>query len=704
MSAMDPLVRRLTQSTSQPLDVNHAGRSSSLSDIGDHAVNEGLERVVHANDDIEANDTEAETERLENTPLKRRKHQNVVLTAQNRVHSSGTSPLRATLHSMDYSGTGAWLPHDELQQTSDISSLEDSSEGEAQHISTTSPPRKRKRTSLENASMSSQSPPDGNKSPSASSLSPSVTSKAAEATIEESLQDDNAIESEIEDLHTTPLKNKQKSNMRKRKGKMLSITENAQAHTSIGRGSSGDAGDGGEIVYGDEAEIEDAGDAELDNPGKTEEGLIRKKSALDSLSALEKCFATLRDKLFDERLASANEELALLQQPGFVHPELLAMKEAVDQRRNQKIEYQRTRLNYKLQSLQRESVATKHQALSQYMQTVREIRDRSLAQLNREFYQVQRERRNVEGDVPDYMYTFVTRRSQQITQQTAYNNEVSVLSGIAKYVGFPAAPTIKHARPNELHEDMRDMGIALQPPQVLQSTPPPLRTSYSAAAMPGQIPAVDDFLERNAWANPQHSAHQQQRQQMHRDVSNVSRVPTPLSTPAGQRGVIDLTNPHGSGSTVAEPQSGPDSYIVPTSATGDQSKASTSEVNAVQAPTVVASTPSKIAGSLPETTPATAEALEMILSHSRFMNSSKPDQDSSPPDRGYPPTRESHTPTTLPKPLPFTHSAASRASPPVRLSAKVDNVCQPARRSPVPRQFSNPIPAIATGNGQRFRS
>ena len=164
-------------------------------------------------------------------------------------------------------------------------------------------------------------------------------------------------------------------------------------------------------------------------------------------------------RLFDERLALANEELVLLQRPGFAHPELLAMKEAVDQRRDEKIRYQRTHLRYKLQSLQKESVATKHQALSQYMQTVREVKDRSLDQLNKEFYQIQRERRSVEGDVPDFMYTFTDKRSKQITQQTSYNVEVSVLSGVAKHVGFPAAPRIRTARPNELDEDMQNMGV-----------------------------------------------------------------------------------------------------------------------------------------------------------------------------------------------------------------------------------------------------
>ena len=48
----------------------------------------------------------------------------------------------------------------------------------------------------------------------------------------------------------------------------------------------------------------------------------------------------------------------------------------------------------------------------------------------------------------------------QITQQTAYNKEVSVLSGIAKYVGFPTAPDITGVRAAELDEDMEKMGVS----------------------------------------------------------------------------------------------------------------------------------------------------------------------------------------------------------------------------------------------------
>ena len=150
----------------------------------------------------------------------------------------------------------------------------------------------------------------------------------------------------------------------------------------------------------------------------------------------------------------------MLEQPAPIHPELLAMKEVIDHRRDQKVEYENDLMRLKLMTLQRESVANKAQAHSQYLQTIREVRDSYLESLNQRCYQVQRERRSCEGDVPDCMYTFTTKRSQQITHQTAYNTEVSILAGVAKHVGFPAAPKIGNARSKEIDDDFRSMGVS----------------------------------------------------------------------------------------------------------------------------------------------------------------------------------------------------------------------------------------------------
>jgi len=152
--------------------------------------------------------------------------------------------------------------------------------------------------------------------------------------------------------------------------------------------------------------------------------------------------------------------LAILESATPIHLDLVAMKDIIDQRRDQKLKYEQNLMKYKLQTLQRESIANKVQAHSQYMQTARETRESFLEKLNKEFYQLQRERRSVDGDVPDYLYGFSTTKTQQIKRQTAYNAEVSILSGFAKYVGFPAAPEISKAKPKEVEDDLRSMEVS----------------------------------------------------------------------------------------------------------------------------------------------------------------------------------------------------------------------------------------------------
>lgn len=69
-------------------------RSSSLSEIGDRVGNDDLvssrSRLANGSD---PDDTEAETERLEESPQKPRKNQSVVMTPTTHIFRNGTSPL-----------------------------------------------------------------------------------------------------------------------------------------------------------------------------------------------------------------------------------------------------------------------------------------------------------------------------------------------------------------------------------------------------------------------------------------------------------------------------------------------------------------------------------------------------------------------------------------------------------------------------------
>lgn len=84
-------------------------RSSSLSEIGDRIGNDNLvssrSRLPNGSD---PEDTEAETERLEESPQKPRKNQNVVMASTPHMFSNGTSPLSD--HPLPINGANAGKP------------------------------------------------------------------------------------------------------------------------------------------------------------------------------------------------------------------------------------------------------------------------------------------------------------------------------------------------------------------------------------------------------------------------------------------------------------------------------------------------------------------------------------------------------------------------------------------------------------------
>lgn len=164
--------------------------------------------------------------------------------------------------------------------------------------------------------------------------------------------------------------------------------------------------------------------------------------------------------MYDERIAKLNNELAQLNAPTPTHPEYLRQLKCVEEHRDKKIKHEETLFNYKLQSLITRSLADRSMIHSSYFQNARDIRERSLEVVGDHFYRNQHDRFKAEDNTLQYSLPFPTRRSQQISQQTAYNTEVSVLAGTAKHVGFPAAPCLQPARPNEIDEDFEKMGVS----------------------------------------------------------------------------------------------------------------------------------------------------------------------------------------------------------------------------------------------------
>ena len=180
----------------------------------------------------------------------------------------------------------------------------------------------------------------------------------------------------------------------------------------------------------------------------------------------------------------------------------------------------------------------------------------------------------------------------------------------------------------------------------------------------------------------------------------MQRQVTPSVTPAGQRRLVDLTEPQGSASTIAEAQSGLDSSIAPTPAAGEASKSAHSGRDLEMRESVVESTPTRrINGSLVDFSPANVAV--------RDGSRAKADTKSSPSlPRNM--STDSQTPNALPKPLPFMHTGGStlgiRTSTPVRYPIiKAEDANGASLHSPIPHQFHGPAAVSTASNGQLNR-
>ena len=179
------------------------------------------------------------------------------------------------------------------------------------------------------------------------------------------------------------------------------------------------------------------------------------------MTDIERHFSSFRDRLHEDRLAKLNHEEWLLKQDPPIHPEYLAMMKCIDARRDERLRIEKRRVEYTRETIEKSAVAKRGQILSQFYQEVREIREQKLALLGKQWYEIQHDRRAYGSNVEDYALRFTTKREEQVRDQYAYNTEVSVLSGIAKYRGFPAAPAMAPATPAELEDDFKKMGVSL---------------------------------------------------------------------------------------------------------------------------------------------------------------------------------------------------------------------------------------------------
>ena len=502
-------------------------RSSSLSEPEDEpdeendqdgmtaTLGEGHQLTTQRSLDV---DSEAETERLEQTPQKLRKHANSIGKTPSKLSHAATaedelsdppSPLP----------TGAGV----ASSTSTVATegkLHQHHVGVMSNIApnTDETGKKRKRSDSGESSLTSAAS-DLGESPRKRSHESPVESDAKE--IEEEA-DANAMpevirEETVEDVATpeeprgTPLSVAVKG-FKGKKGKQ----KGRKPKETVLEPETGQL----EAAEGEQEPSEETA-------AKTEEQRQQRAQASSLFDEVAKQFIAFREKLYNERLATITTELNLLNQPDCQHPEYLRQIACVNAKRDKQIREANAHYYYRMQSIRQRTLGERSQLHSQYFQQVRELRENVLYALGEDWYNIQKERRQQYQEQDEaYVFKFPAKRSAQIRQQAKYNQEVSVLSGVAKYVGFPAAPEIGGAEGGTMEVDLKAMKVSRNrvrafvaqfvdrsqiPKRVPQPTvnrPIPYGPSMPTVTAQNERLAHEQFIEQNAWAQPQRPIHQ----------------------------------------------------------------------------------------------------------------------------------------------------------------------------------------------------
>ncbi|GIZ40558.1 hypothetical protein CKM354_000389200 [Cercospora kikuchii] len=460
-------------------------RSSSLSepdeDLEADAQQNGVSETLATNEELSAHqslevDSEAETERLDQTPHKARKQ----------LEETGRTPSKLNQ---------AAAPDDEL---SDPPSPLPAGPGATSSTGTTDTiGKKRKRSDTAESSLSSADSALA-ESPRKRSHSVPDDNAGQEDAVEVEDADGDAAEDMLEAAepeHPEPPTSPVKGSGKAKRGPKPK-----------GKGKKDAAKDAG--IESAET-LEPTAEQSAEAAAKAEEEMKHKPAAATAFEELAKQFAAFREKMVSEKLAATNAELELLNQADSKHPEYLRQVACIDARKAKQENEAHAYYRFKLESLRRTTLGERSQIHSQYFQHTRQLREDVMQQLGDDWYKIQNERRqsNQQED-ENYIYKFPTKKADQIKQQAKYNQEVSVLSGVAKYVGFPAAPDITGADRDMLEDDLKAMKISRRVHQPASHPRPVYFPNRTGLVQPqSERLAHEQFIEQNAWARPQGPIH-----------------------------------------------------------------------------------------------------------------------------------------------------------------------------------------------------
>ncbi|KAK9368928.1 Sds3-like-domain-containing protein [Lipomyces kononenkoae] len=223
----------------------------------------------------------------------------------------------------------------------------------------------------------------------------------------------------------------------------------------------GEAEEGEEVDEAEEVEAE-ADEVRSEKPKRKrtieedddddEERAQKRKAAVTSLTEIEVEFAKLRDRLHDDKIARLQAEVEMCLDG--THPELATIYDELAEARDKRIQLADAHRKYRRRCIENQTRSYRTHIHQQLYNNHASLRASMIQETTETWYKANRERRALDTVVPFYGYRVPEKRSVIYRQRQAQYNEIALLTGIAKYIGFPAAPEIKSATADEVAEDI----------------------------------------------------------------------------------------------------------------------------------------------------------------------------------------------------------------------------------------------------------
>ncbi|KAK3830085.1 MAG: Sds3-like-domain-containing protein [Linnemannia elongata] len=231
------------------------------------------------------------------------------------------------------------------------------------------------------------------------------------------------------------------------------------------------------------------------------------KDALDALTSIEIEFASLRDKMYEERMTELDREVEMINDG--THPELSSLMQEIEQKREHRLHIADMGRKYKTDIAQSAHDVSVYQAHCTFQSARRNIRTQMVNDMGKKRRQIILEF-NLSSDVRKRKLTTATPDKAVLLRARKHKRaEVNELKSISEKRGFPASSKLSMVTQAELQDDFALMGLARLLPQ-----PKPT--------------GVDPQMQ----LQQQHQHHQQHQQQRHGGPLPPS---IPISTGASSR-------------------------------------------------------------------------------------------------------------------------------------------------------------------------